>query len=216
MGLRVGVIGAGPLGLTAMKNLKEDGFDVTGFESRSYVGGLWRYNNDKAISVLESTALNSSRIRSSITDFPFPEEDDDFPTWQQVDKYLNSYADYFGLRETIHLNSFIRSVERDGDKWVLEIVHDGTSRHERFDKILVATGTFNKPKMPHFEGIECFKGQQLHAVDFHEPEKFNGKNVVLVGLHASSHDVALCLSGHAKQLYLSHRNGVVMVSGYPS
>jgi dimethylaniline monooxygenase (N-oxide forming) len=50
------VIGA--LGLVAMKNLLEVGFDVTGYDKHPYVGGLWNYNESKdAISVLPSELL---------------------------------------------------------------------------------------------------------------------------------------------------------------
>lgn len=39
MASRVAVIGAGPLGLMAVKNMKEAGLDVTCYEARSWVGG---------------------------------------------------------------------------------------------------------------------------------------------------------------------------------
>lgn len=35
------VIGAGPSGLTAARRLKEAGLEVTVFERRSRIGGLW-------------------------------------------------------------------------------------------------------------------------------------------------------------------------------
>ena len=39
----------------AVKNLVEEGFDVTGFERNPYVGGLWHYTDDKdTLSVLPS------------------------------------------------------------------------------------------------------------------------------------------------------------------
>lgn len=37
-----------------MKNLLEEGFDVTGFDKNAYLGGLWHYNEDATISVLKS------------------------------------------------------------------------------------------------------------------------------------------------------------------
>jgi len=58
---RVAVIGAGPLGLMAMKNLKEEGFDVFAFETRDYVGGLWRPSPDDSTSVLDTTILMSTK-----------------------------------------------------------------------------------------------------------------------------------------------------------
>lgn len=42
----------GALGLVAVKNLVEEGFDVTGFERNDYVGGLWKYTEEEKTSVL--------------------------------------------------------------------------------------------------------------------------------------------------------------------
>lgn len=39
----VAVIGAGPAGLVALKNLIEEGFNSTGFDKNSSVGGLSQY-----------------------------------------------------------------------------------------------------------------------------------------------------------------------------
>ena len=43
------------MGITAVKNLLEAGFDVTGFERSGYIGGLWHFTDDpETLSVLES------------------------------------------------------------------------------------------------------------------------------------------------------------------
>lgn len=42
------------MGIAAVKNLVEEGFDVTGFEKSSYYGGLWHFTEDKeTLSILE-------------------------------------------------------------------------------------------------------------------------------------------------------------------
>lgn len=44
----------GGMGIAAVKNLSEEGFNVTGFESSPYVGGLWHYTDDEeTLSVLK-------------------------------------------------------------------------------------------------------------------------------------------------------------------
>ena len=44
----------GAMGIVAVKNLTEAGFDATGFERSSYVGGLWHYTDDEdTLSVLK-------------------------------------------------------------------------------------------------------------------------------------------------------------------
>jgi len=36
----------GAIGLVALKNLLEEGFDATAFERNDYVGGLWHFTED--------------------------------------------------------------------------------------------------------------------------------------------------------------------------
>jgi dimethylaniline monooxygenase (N-oxide forming) len=57
------VIGLGAAGLVALKNLKEQGFDVTGFERSSCIGGLWKYSEGDQLSVLSTTVVNISKER---------------------------------------------------------------------------------------------------------------------------------------------------------
>ncbi len=43
----------GAVGLVTVKNLVEEGFDVTGFDSNSYIGGVWHYTEENQTSVLK-------------------------------------------------------------------------------------------------------------------------------------------------------------------
>lgn len=147
-GPRVVVIGAGPLGLMAIKNLLEEGFDdVTCFEARPYVGGLWNYSDgdsssSSGLSVSEDTVFNSSRFRSAISDFPFPGDTDDYPTWRQMWRYLEAYADRFGLRPHIRLRTRVTALGRAAGRWVVEVRPEGGEvRREVFDRAIVANGS---------------------------------------------------------------------------
>jgi dimethylaniline monooxygenase (N-oxide forming) len=213
---RVAVIGAGPTGLMAMKNLKEDGFEVTGYDARPYVGGLWKYSNDASLSAAEGTVFNSSIYRSAISDFPFPEGTDDFPTSGQMHRYLDSYCDHFDLRKHINLNTRVTRIKRDEQEWVVdvEMLTDSGStsrRSDRFDKVLIATGSFTKPKYPTIEGMDLFNGPKVHSINFHNESQFDGNTVLLIGLHATAQDVTATLHGHASKVYIAHRTGLLMV-----
>jgi dimethylaniline monooxygenase (N-oxide forming) len=201
----------------ALKNLKEDGFEVTGYDARPYVGGLWKYSTDASLSAAEGTVFNSSIYRSAISDFPFPEGTDDFPTSGQMHQYLESYCDNFDLRKHINLNTRVNGIERDEKEWVVDVetkLESGTTvtRSDRFDKVLIATGSFTKPKYPTIEGIEVFKGTKIHSINFHNESQFDGKTVLLLGLHATAQDVTATLHGHASKVYIAHRTGLIMVS----
>ncbi|QDS68781.1 hypothetical protein FKW77_005654 [Venturia effusa] len=218
MAKRVAVIGAGPTGLMALKNLREDGFNVTGFESRPYVGGLWKHSTDESISAAANTVFNSSIYRSAASDFPFPEDADDFPTSKQMYNYLESYCDHFGLRKNIKLSTRVVGIQRDEKEWVIDVEtaseSGSTTRSERFDKVVVATGSFTKPKYPKIEGLGLLEGPKIHSINFHDATQFQGKNVLLVGLHATAQDVTAALHERASKVYISHRTGLVMLPRY--
>lgn len=51
---------SGAIGLVALKNLLEEGFDATAFERNDYVGGLWHFTEDTGkTSVTESEFSNN-------------------------------------------------------------------------------------------------------------------------------------------------------------
>lgn len=205
MPVTVAVVGAGPVGLMAMKNLKEVGFEVSGFEKRGYVGGLWKQSwEDSSISVTERTVFNSSRFRSSISDYPFPDHYDDYPTAKQLHGYLESYCDHFDLRRHIRLDAEIKSIKRDQQQ-------DGIAQTQRFDKVMICTGSFVSPKTPKLAGIDKFQGTTMHSVNFPHPSRFKDQNVLLVGLHATAQDLTVELHGYAKKVYIAHRIGLVLV-----
>jgi dimethylaniline monooxygenase (N-oxide forming) len=231
MTVRVAIIGAGPVGLMALKNMRENGFDAVAFEKRSYIGGLWKYTNDGSISVTPHTVFNSSRygtrsllyyqlililphrFMSAISDFPFPDHHNDFPTADQMFEYQNLYADHFGVRQHVRLNTEVTSVRRIDGKWEVA-TRSGPDQPqlEYFDKLLVCTGSFVTARRPHYDGIEKFEGRVFHSIEFPDSSEFKGQTVLLAGLHASSADISIELSKHASRIYLAHKTGVVMVS----
>lgn len=213
MPVRVAVIGGGALGLMALKNFLEDGFDATLYEGRAWVGGLWKYSDDEWLSTAENTKFNSSKFRTAIPDFPMPKHVDDFPTASQLYEYLNAYCQHFDLWPHVKLSSRVRSVKRSGDKWALEVTpNDAPSYTAHYDKVAFSCGAFTSPRQPTLDGIGRFKGRALHAINFHNPSQFKGQNVLVVGAHASAQDVVAQLSEHASHAYLSHRSGVLFVS----
>ncbi|ETI22847.1 hypothetical protein G647_06924 [Cladophialophora carrionii CBS 160.54] len=216
MPVTVAVVGMGPLGLMALKNFKEDGFEVHGFERRHWVGGLWKQSFDTSLSTTANTVFNSSRFRSAISDFPFPDEVDDFPTAKQMWRYFEDYCDAFELRPRIRFGADVQTFSRKRGKWAVEYIQNGTSHTEYFDKLAVSPGSFVLPRRPSLKGIETFQGTILHSIDFPDPSTFQDQNVLLIGFHATAQDLVIELSPHAKKVYVAHKNGMVLLSRYTS
>ncbi|CAK7231354.1 hypothetical protein SEUCBS140593_007897 [Sporothrix eucalyptigena] len=216
--IKVAVIGAGALGLVTLKNFLEEGFDATGFERKSYVGGLWKYTLDETTSVLPSTIANISKQRGCYTDFPFPDDTPSLCASSYVDDYLQSYTDHFQLHPRIRLNTAIRSIKRDDEnnKWLIAVAPAGSPDDTPtetliFDKLVMATGTNDKPSMPKIDGLDTFTGRVLHSQAFKRPEDFTGKSVLVVGIGSTAGDTAVALVGHARKIYMAHRSGAYIL-----
>ena len=230
---RVAVIGAGPLGLTALKQFREDGFDAVAFESRPYVGGLWKDSADSSLSVQKTTRFNSSKFRAAFSgisfpstmtgltvyiDLPFPEDADTYPTASQMHAYLETYAKVNGLFEHIKLGIRASELSRQNDKWSIQLEDLTTkqTRTETFDKVCVAIGTFNHPLLPSVSGMEKFAGKVIHSIQLQDGQNFKAQNVLIIGLGASAQDCVSALDGYANKVYLSHRHGALMLPRYNS
>ena len=77
---------------------------------------------------------------------------------------------------------------------------------ENFDFVIVATGHFSVPNVPHFEGVEKFPGRVMHAHDFRDAQEFSGKRLLIVGASYSAEDIALqCHKYGAKHVTMCWR-----------
>ena len=74
MSPKIILIGAGPSGITALKNLLDKGLDVLCIDANSEVGGNWIFSEEAShSSVFETTHIISSKTLSQFEDFTFDE-----------------------------------------------------------------------------------------------------------------------------------------------
>lgn len=66
-----------------------------------------------------------------------------------------------------------------GDDRRFEIATDNQTYVAR--GVINATGTWGRPFIPHYPGIEKFHGRQLHTKDYQSAQEFRGQHVLVVG-----------------------------------
>ena len=213
---RVAIIGAGPAGLTAVKCLREVGLEAIAFEKDNHIGGLWHYDESKADGgtiAYRSLKTNTSKKMTGFSDYPFPDEFPTYPHRSQVLAYFNSYADHFGLRPFIRLNTLVKHISRRADhKWTIHYQSKSdTVEQETFDSVVIANGFYQKPLIPSLPGLDSFQGQILHSADYKGPEPFEGKRVVVIGCGSSGSDIAGEVGDTAEHVDISARSGVWIV-----
>ena len=213
MPITAAVIGAGPAGLTTLKNLLEAGIAATCFEARDTIGGIWAYSEDpETLTVLRSTVGNISKYKNCYTDFPSRDDAPVHMNGTETLQYIESYADEFGLREYVELMVRVEGVVRRGGRWELTMRPTGPATNEVtevrvFDKVVFCTGRIVTPTIPAIEGRERFAGKILHSQEYKRPKDFAGQRVMVVGIGNTGADVASDLVGVADKIYVSHRGG---------
>ncbi|MET0838055.1 MAG: NAD(P)/FAD-dependent oxidoreductase, partial [Marmoricola sp.] len=201
------VIGAGPSGLAAARNLQR--FDVpwTGSELGDDVGGLWTINGPRS-TVYESAHLISSRTTTEFTEYPMKSSVADYPSHRELLDYFTVFADHFGLREGFSFGSEVTRIEPTDGTWTVT-ANGETTTHSG---VLIANGTLSEPNVPTFAGD--FDGTVLHTSDYKSATVFAGKRVLVIGAGNSGCDIAVDAVHHAASVDLSVRRGYHFVPKY--
>lgn len=205
---KVCVIGAGSAGIAMCRSLIVRDIPFDCFERRDEIGGLWNYPAQGGSAAYASLFANTSKTVMQYPSFPMPDDYPDYPHHSQVARYFEDYVDHHGLREHIQLGVEVTRVEpAAGGGWTVALA-DGTVAHYR--AVMVASGgRHGEAVRGRFEGT--FTGRELHSVDYDGPADLAGKKVVVMGLGATSADIATEVSRVAEATYLAVRTGHYVV-----
>lgn len=212
----IALIGAGPSGLAAARNLQKAGLAFQGFEAHTDVGGLWDIHNPRS-TVYHSAHLISSKRTTEFAEFPMGEDVADYPSHRELRVYFAAFADRFDLRRHYRFGARVLKVEPLDDSaappWrVTWSDADGSTHSEVFSGVVIANGTLAEPAMPTFEGH--FDGELLHTAVYKHPAMFTGKRVLVVGAGNSGCDIAVDAVHYADSVDISVRRGYYFVPKY--
>jgi hypothetical protein len=203
------VIGAGPSGLTAVKNLRAAGLDVECLEREDNIGGNW-YFGAATSRVFASTRLISSKSLTQYLDHPMPRDWPAYPDHARCLAYLRDYARRFGLVTSIRTHAVVEGVEPlETGGWSVQ-VRGWPAR--RYAGLVIASGHNHLPRMPEVPG--SFRGTLLHAAAYKSPTQpvtLAGARVLVIGGGNSGCDIAVECSRHAARTVHSTRRGYYVV-----
>lgn len=177
------IIGAGISGMYQLYRLRELGLKVRVFETGTGVGGTWYWNRYPGARFdSESYSYGYSFSPELLREWDWTER---FSPQPQTLRYLNYVADKFDLRRDIQFRSRVAAAhwEERKRRWDITL-EDGSSHSARF--LITAIGPLSAPTMPRIEGVETFKGDAYHTARWpHEPVRFEGKRVAVIGTGAT-------------------------------
>ncbi|KAF9526802.1 hypothetical protein CPB83DRAFT_794326 [Crepidotus variabilis] len=214
---RVLVIGGGPCGLVALRNLVQRGkFDhVELWERRSEVGGVWHLDEADISKTKDLNGRFPSPAYKGLvgnvlpeflgfSGFPFPTPSTSphqpFPTLVDTQAYLLDFAEPYKKSGHIKLDREAISVEEmtsDNQNGAWKVVvkdwkNGGQTAVQYWDAVVIAVGQYDNPVWPQIEGMDALKeaGLATHAKWYKGPEECEGKKIFVIGNANSSNDIA--------------------------
>lgn len=174
------VVGASISGLAVASSLQKHDIEYIVIEKQLQVAAPWRnyYNRlhlhtNKRVSHLPYKKFDSTIPR--------------YPTRQQVIDYLEDYQKEFNINPVFNTEAI--SISKKSDYWITET----TNETYKSKYLIMATGSFGKPKPVNFKGMETFAGRIMHSYGYETGKDFNGQKVLVVGFGNSACEIAIDL-----------------------
>jgi hypothetical protein len=177
---RLLVIGAGPVGLGMADALRQRGIAFDQVDANDGVGGNWRQGIYRGVHIV------SSKRSTGYADYPMPAHYPDFPSTEQMRRYLEAYARDRGLLEAIEFRKQVtRAAPLADESWEVSF-DNGETRH--YKGVVVCNGHHWDRRYPDYPGR--FTGTFIHSKDYEAPRQVRDKRVLVIGGGNSGCDIA--------------------------
>jgi putative flavoprotein involved in K+ transport len=183
------VVGAGQAGLAIGYFLAQQDRDFTILEATPEPAGAWRARWD-------SLRLFTPVRYDSLPGMAFPGDPNSYPGRDDVVAYLTEYARHFEL--PVELDSPVQSVRAEDGSYVVEL----RDRAYQADQVVIATGPFQKPRVPEFARELAADVVQTHSDRYRKPDDIPDGQVLVVGGGNTGFQIAEELSG-TREVHLS-------------
>ncbi len=197
---RVAVIGAGFSGIAAGVALLRQGItDFTIFEGAAGVGGTWWHNRYPGAEV---------DLESHIYSFSYAPADwsRNYARRRELQGYLESVVDGFGLRRHLALGENVESVTWADDRGEYEITTSSGAAYAPFHAVISAVGFLSVPRIPSLTREEkAFAGVICHTARWPGGLDLAGKRVGVLGTGSSAVQVVAEAAACAAEVKIFQR-----------
>jgi putative flavoprotein involved in K+ transport len=186
------VVGGGQAGLAVGYYLAEQRRNFVILDAGDRVGDTWRGRWD-------SLRLFTPARYDGLPGMPFPAPGSYYPTKDEMADYLEAYVDRFAL--PVRSGVRVGSLTREG-RYLLA---SSAGRFEA-EKVVVASGPLQRPKVPTFAANLDPSIAQLHSSTYRNPGQLPAGNVLVVGAGNSGAEISVELAAAGRRVWLSGRD----------
>jgi len=202
-GFHVLVIGAGFSGVATGIRLLEAGIPYTIVEKNDSIGGTWYENTYPGVGV--DTANHFYSYSFDINH----DWDHFFAKGNEILKYIRRNAERHRIEDRIHFNEEVTEAVWDEKAalWRVKTLHaNGTATDYTANVVISAAGQLNRPRYPHIEGLDNFKGPKFHTARWDHSVSYKGKRVGMIGTGASGMQIGPAIAADVENLTIFQRS----------
>ncbi|MCY3670465.1 MAG: NAD(P)/FAD-dependent oxidoreductase, partial [Alphaproteobacteria bacterium] len=201
--------------------------EVVCYEKQEDWGGLWNYTWRTGLdeygepvhcSMYRYLWSNGPKEGLEFADYTFEEhfgrQIASYPPREVLFDYIEGRVKRAGVRDAIRFRTTVRRVDYDDATGLFAVTAHNLATDEEatesFDHVVVATGHFSTPNVPHFDGLDRFNGRVLHAHDFRDAVEFKDKDILIIGTSYSAEDIgSQCWKYGCRSVTVSHRTAAM-------
>ncbi len=180
------IVGGGQGGIALGARLRQLGVPTIIVDRNPNPGDAWR-NRYKSLTLHDPVWYD----HLPYIDFP-----PNWPVFSPKDKiadWLEMYTSVMELNYWSSTECKSASYDETAKEWTVVVERDGVEMTLRPKQLVLATGMSGKPKVPNFEGMDVFAGEQHHSSKHPGPDAYRGKKAVVIGSNNSAHDICAAL-----------------------
>ena len=202
--LFVVIVGAGFSGICAAVQLRLRGIPFIVFEGASSIGGTWWHNKYPGCACdIPGLVYSYSFYKYKGPRF--------VPLQSETLSYLKEVCQHYGVTEFIKLNNKVSECFFDDEKkrWLVKTSNgdDVVCTH-----LVSAIGGLTVPRYPYIQGLDDFRGDQIHTACWPTGYDLRGKRVGVIGTGASATQLISNITNQVKELIVFQRSPAWVVS----
>ncbi len=190
--LDVIVIGGGQSGLAVGYYLRRTDLSYVILDANPEAGGAWQH-------MWKSLRLFSPAQWSSLPGVVMQGGPDYYPSREETVSYLSDYESRYKL--AAQRNVRVHEVRKSDIGFTLS-TSAGTFQARA---VINATGSFTRPAIPAFPGLDKFKGTILHSSQYKSPADFAGQRVAVVGEGNSGAQILAEISETSSTIWITQK-----------
>ncbi|KAI3891510.1 hypothetical protein MKX03_034653 [Papaver bracteatum] len=201
------IVGAGPSGIATSVCLNHLSVPNIVLEREDCLASLWAKKS------YDRLHLHKAKHLSELPYMPFPAN---YPTYMSRDQfivYLENYAARFKVNALYNRLVEFAAFDESTKKWCVKVRNAESDSEEYACRFLVvATGQNSDAYVPEINGLDSFRGEVIHSIEYKSGERYANKNVMVVGAGNSGMEIALDLSSFGAKTSIVVRSPIHIIN----